>query len=235
MKFKKTALATLIAGGLLSSGMAMADSAFTGNLGLTSNYIWRGFTQTNDQAAISGGLDYALPADLYIGAWTSNVTWGGDGTELDTYAGWAPTFGDVGLDIGVVNYAYPQYGKASNNSDTSFYEAYVGASWMGLSGKVSYSPNADMALDRTEDNPTVYVEAAYDLELPSKTSLSFHVGNYSAKNAFFADYDTGKLEKSSTDYSVSLSKDDFVFAVSNTTLKGDTPRFAVSYSKSFDL
>ena len=56
----------------LVSASILAGSIST-NFTATSNYIWRGVTQTNEQAAIQGGADYTINKNFYAGAWTSNV------------------------------------------------------------------------------------------------------------------------------------------------------------------
>ena len=56
---------------------AMASTANAGewsaNASMTSNYIWRGLTQTENEAAVQGGIDYAADNGFYIGTWASNV------------------------------------------------------------------------------------------------------------------------------------------------------------------
>ena len=79
---KKTTL--VLAMGLMISGAA--NAAVEANIGATSNYVWRGVTQTNDDAAISGGVDYSDESGVYVGAWASDVKWV-DGYEFDVYFG----------------------------------------------------------------------------------------------------------------------------------------------------
>src|SRR5476651_498722 len=47
----------------------------TGNVGLFSQYIFRGLTQTNEKPALQGGFDYAHSSGFYAGTWASNITW----------------------------------------------------------------------------------------------------------------------------------------------------------------
>ena len=87
--FRKTALSVAVIAAVLASGQSMA--AMEANIGVANNYIWRGVTQTQDQASISGGLDYSGESGFYLGTWTSNVDFGEDATstgyELDFYGG----------------------------------------------------------------------------------------------------------------------------------------------------
>src|SRR3979411_2439243 len=77
--------------------------AFTANVGLFSQYIFRGLTQTNNRPAVQGGFDYAYnfgPASVYVGSWNSNISWLTDGgqyssssLESDLYGGFKGNFG----------------------------------------------------------------------------------------------------------------------------------------------
>jgi hypothetical protein len=63
--------------GSMSTAMAQDGGpwSFSANIGAVSNYIWRGVTQTGDQAAIQGGLDVAHESGFYAGTWASNIDW----------------------------------------------------------------------------------------------------------------------------------------------------------------
>lgn len=91
----------------------------SGNLAITSNYIWRGQTQTGNEEAIQGGLDLAHESGLYIGTWASNIS---GGSEFDYYGGYTTELAGIGLDLGVIAYRYPQ------SSSSNFEETYLGVS-----------------------------------------------------------------------------------------------------------
>ena len=98
----------LLAGALLASTSVVATVAqagTTGNIGATSNYIWRGVTQSNDQAAVSGGVDWDHDSGAYAGGWTSSL--GGGQYELDVYGGYAFDTGAFSHDVGGIFYLYP--------------------------------------------------------------------------------------------------------------------------------
>jgi hypothetical protein len=71
------AAGTLAAASLVSMSTAMAQDpwSFSANIGAVSNYMWRGVTQTGDQAAIQGGLDVSHESGFYAGTWASNIDW----------------------------------------------------------------------------------------------------------------------------------------------------------------
>jgi uncharacterized protein (TIGR02001 family) len=78
----------------------------------TTNYIFRGTTQTDDDPALQGYVE-ASYGIVYAGAWASNVNFGEDETdniEVDLYAGIRPEFGDLSLDVGYVRYLYDDTG-----------------------------------------------------------------------------------------------------------------------------
>jgi len=118
-------------------------ASVSANVSFTSDYIWRGMTQS-DGPAIQGGFDYASDGGFYAGIWGSNVNFNdGAGSELDYYFGYGFDMGGVGVDIGYIAYDYPD-----NDSDLNFEEIYVGLS-MGDLGLL-YASGVDGAPDYME-------------------------------------------------------------------------------------
>jgi uncharacterized protein (TIGR02001 family) len=104
----------------------------TGNVSITSDYAFRGISQTLEKPAVQGGLDASGPFGLYLGVWGSSVNFGEDITsgpraqvELDLYGGVATSVAGFGLDAGLLYYAYP---GASDARGYDFWEAYTGLS-----------------------------------------------------------------------------------------------------------
>src|SRR3954463_3838966 len=86
--FRKTVIAGLLATLAPATGLAGEGEAapaptpehnFTGNVGLFSQYIFRGLTQTDRNPAVQGGFDYAHKSGFYAGTWASNISWLRDG------------------------------------------------------------------------------------------------------------------------------------------------------------
>ena len=108
-------------------------SPFSTNVSLTTNYLYRGISQTGAKPAIQGGFDYANASGLYIGAWGSSISWLSDlpatagtagannaGLELDTYAGYKGAAGAVSYDVGFLRYNYPgDYAPGAAKADTN--------------------------------------------------------------------------------------------------------------------
>ena len=96
---------TTVAAGLALGLSAVAQAEIIGTISVTSNYVSRGVTQTNNQAAVQGGLEYKDPDGLYAGVWGSNIT---DGTEIDLKIGFQDSMKGFDYDINLVRYEYPQ-------------------------------------------------------------------------------------------------------------------------------
>ncbi len=119
------------------------------NVALTSDYIFRGASQTEEGPAIQGGFDVTYKM-FYAGVWASNLDFGSDGNgndvaniEIDVYAGLTHKFGAVEADLGVIYYAYP--GAEDAGAELDYVEIKFGLSGdltdkIGLSGTLYYSP-----------------------------------------------------------------------------------------------
>ena len=203
---------TLIATALMAASTATV-AEISGNVGLVSDYIFRGVSQTDNQIAIQGGFDYAHDSGLYIGTWASNVdsSFFDNGRdpqiELDLYAGYSGEFQSFGYDVGFIRYEYP----SADSVDTNEWYAkgsYSTGDYGDLSVAVNYSPKLQFILS---NQSAWYYKAGYDVTLPwYEIGLSAHVG-YSTGDAFDMDAidalsgDSG-LGDSYTDWSIGLSK-----------------------------
>lgn len=163
IKLKHIALASSIAGiGFVSSSAIAADSphTLTANVGLYSQYVFRGLAQTNEEAALQGGFDYSHASGFYLGVWGSNVSWlkenatssagvvsgsynTGGSLELDFYGGYKGSIGDFGYDVGLLQYYYPG-SQTGTNIDANTLEAYVAGSWKWFSVKYSHAISNDV-------------------------------------------------------------------------------------------
>ena len=123
---KTITLITLFVGALAFITNAYAVSA---NLGVSSEYYWRGASQGNG-VSVSGGFDYEGDG-FYAGVWTANLGASG-GVETDYYIGTEVE----GFDIGYIVYEYSQ---ASGDFD----EFYIGYSIAGFD--LFYAQNADIS------------------------------------------------------------------------------------------
>jgi uncharacterized protein (TIGR02001 family) len=89
---------------------ALADGSFSGAVALTSDYRFRGISNSDRNPALQPTITWTHDSGIYLGAWASNIDFNDadDSTiELDLYGGYATTAGDFGLDFGIVYYGYP--------------------------------------------------------------------------------------------------------------------------------
>ncbi|MBX3430037.1 MAG: TorF family putative porin [Hyphomonadaceae bacterium] len=142
-----------------TAGVASAEGVVTANVGLTSDYVFRGISLADNGPALQGGLDYVADA-WYAGVWGSNVS---EGLELDLYAGFTPTTGPIDWDLGVIGYFYP--GADDDAAEFDYYELKVGASHdftdqFTAGAAVYYSPDN---FGDTGDATYWEVNASYDI------------------------------------------------------------------------
>jgi uncharacterized protein (TIGR02001 family) len=101
--FAAACLALLAGVGFCSQAKAQD---VTGNVALTSDYVFRGVSQTSENPAISAGVD-ATFGSFYAGGWASNVDFGDDtDAEVDVYGGWRSELSGWTVDLGGVAYLY---------------------------------------------------------------------------------------------------------------------------------
>jgi uncharacterized protein (TIGR02001 family) len=181
----------------------------TANVGVFSEYRFRGIAQTAFRPAIQGGFDYSHSSGFYVGNWNSNVDSSAgfpDGNiEMDLYGGYKAAFGDFGLDVGGIFYYYPgsSVSGGKNNGDTvTNKELYLGASWKFISAKVYYSVDDYFSM-RGFDNTgaatskstrgTMYGDLSANFDLGDGWGINGHVGYLDVKNQANADYTDWKL------------------------------------------
>lgn len=86
-----------------SAGIASAEGTVSANISLTSDYVFRGVSLSDNGPAIQGGFDYVADA-WYAGVWGSSLS---EDMEIDVYAGITPSTGPIDWDLGVIGYFYP--------------------------------------------------------------------------------------------------------------------------------
>ena len=175
MKFLKLALVAAAAS-VAMSGAAMAEELkLSYNVGVASDYIFRGISNTNTKGQIFGGVD-ATYGIGYAGVWTSNVDFGtaNPDQEIDVYAGVKPTVGPVNLDLGVIYYGYS---KDKNGAPGSYSYVEVKAAASTAVGPATvgvatyYSPEFP-----GEGGEALYYELNGSAPIGEKLTLSGAVG-----------------------------------------------------------
>lgn len=112
----KKLIGVAIAAGATMIGAGAAHAEVTANVSLTTDYVFRGVSLSDNGPAIQGGADWSNE-QFYVGTWGSSLS---DGMELDLYAGFTPTTGPVTWDLGVIGYFYP--GADDDGAEFDYYE-----------------------------------------------------------------------------------------------------------------
>lgn len=169
-KVKVLALSAAVAS-VLVAGSAVAE--VTANLGVASNYLWRGTSLSNEGAAVSGGVDYSHESGIYVGVWQSSEGFT-NSSETDVYAGFSGEAGDISYDVGFIKYMYPQ-----DATDPDFDEVYFSVGYKFASFFYANSSDLEtdyMTLTLEHDRYSfVYGDYAFDLD-PTSDYSHFDLG-----------------------------------------------------------
>ena len=205
------------------------DIAVTSNVGITSDYRFRGISQNDRKVSFQGGFDVAFKQGFYLGTWGSNVsqwTATNGSVEVDLYGGYKTEIGGVALDIGAINYNYP-----GNTSYSTTSEAYVGLGYGPATFKTSYvlSKNYFASTGGNDASGTAYFDLSLAQEIAPKLTAVAHAGYTAYKDKQYVNYSTtGKF--SYADYNVGLTYDlnGFVFGAKYywNSLKAGTKDYA---------
>ena len=184
---------------LLLSGVAASATAsdwkLSGNVALTSNYVFRGFTQTTEDPAIQGGFDLNHTSGFFAGVWASNVDetiGGGANIELDGYLGWTGDLTGDGLELTLqaLYYGYPGH-NAGTDFETTEVSAYLAKDF----GAAAVNAGVNYSDDYFGGDEVVYWDL--NLDIPAgPVTVGLHAGATEYDNAAGDDY---------TDYGISFS------------------------------
>lgn len=197
MMSKKTLVACAAA---CVSALPMASHAeLTANVGLSSDYRYRGISQSRLKPALQGGADYTQ-GGLYVGVWASTIKWikdfGGDANlEIDVYGGLKGAISkDLSYDVGVLTYQYP-----SNKLDPSTNTTEVYGALSFGPGTLKYSHALTDAFGALDSENSFYLDLSATFDVQGFAVVP-HVG-YQRINGPFADGATY------TDYALTVSKE----------------------------
>lgn len=171
------------------------DSGFNWNAAATSEYMFRGLSQTDDQPALQAGAGYSWSNGLYVGAWASNVDFG-DSTdaEVDGFIGWNGDLGETtNLDVQLIRYEYVGQPSA------------VDYAYNELVGKLTFNEQYTVTLGYTNDylnsdTDSLYTAVGGSWELGHDYNLTAGVG-YTTVD------DDISSENGYLDYSVGVNRD----------------------------
>jgi uncharacterized protein (TIGR02001 family) len=176
---------------------ASAENAYTANVTLASDYVFRGISQSQERGAIQGGFDAVLSNGIYGGVWASNVNFDtgarGTSTEVDYYGGYSGSIGctSCSYKLGFIYYRY------EGDTKYDYIEAAGSLTFGGLTVGLNYSPEylGDGTTDAVGDEVDFYYPYVnYTYALPWDLSLALH-GAYNKMG------EEGVFEAGQDDYS----------------------------------
>jgi uncharacterized protein (TIGR02001 family) len=164
---------------------AASGPAISASLTGSTNYEWRGVTQSDNHAAVFAAVNLGYNG-FYAGAGTENVDFAGVDQEYDLWGGYAlPLSRGLTLDVGFVRYGYVD---APANIDT----LEVKGALTGSAGKLSVTGAAYHTRNYfgTHQSAT-FLTATAKYAATDKISLSGSFGHQNVKSRF--NYNTWNL------------------------------------------
>ncbi|MBK6925697.1 MAG: hypothetical protein IPH14_10600 [Thermomonas sp.] len=202
-------------------GIADAQAGTTGNVSLTSDYVFRGVSQSNSDPALQGGVEFSAESGAYIGAWGSSISWLAalsttaaplsSSLELDVYGGYRGTFSDaVSYDVGALYYWYPgDFPAGFNSADTL--EVYAGIT-VAASEKISlgakYSVSTTDLFGYVDSGGSGYLDLTANLAVAEGWTIGAHAGRQwiAGNDAFeYTDWKLGVTRAFDNGFSVGLA------------------------------
>jgi uncharacterized protein (TIGR02001 family) len=158
----KSGVLGLVALGALAVPANAEGPSLSANVALTSDYVFRGISQTAQNPAIQGGFDLSYGI-FWAGVWASNLDFGGGpfgqdiaNLEIDYYAGISPVWKGITFTVGGLMYTYPGACDAKcGTGDLDYFElktglAYTFAEKLTLSVNNYWSPDYSGGLDEAD-------------------------------------------------------------------------------------
>jgi uncharacterized protein (TIGR02001 family) len=226
-------ITTLAVGACLASALPLsaARAATSGTLALTSDYLFRGLSQTNQEPALQGGIEYAHDGGFYAGAWGSNISWLSDlssaaapissSVELDVYAGWRwPAGESLKLDAGVYSYYYP------GDYPHGFVRPYTTEIYFGLvlgPAALKYYHAVSNLFGFAESDGSGYLDLSLNHEFSPGWVFNAHAGRQRVKGTSVASY---------TDWKIGLTRN-FAAGWSLTAAFADTNAARAAYTNPY--
>ncbi len=216
MKLSKST--TLILAALAVSTAAFAqtkapepDYTLSYNIGVATDYRYRGISQTSRKPALQGGVDFVAKNGVYLGAWASTISWiknasnptvASGPVELDLYGGYkADITKDVSYDIGGLYYWYVNNTNTKNGgANANTFELYGALTAGPVTAKYSRSMTNlfGAATATTNSKGSGYLDISASFDVGSGWAVAPHIGFQRVANFSAVNY---------TDYSLGVTKD----------------------------
>ena len=212
------ALASLGAASTVRAQAAKPDNEVSLNAAVTTDYRYRGISQSRLKPALQGGADYVNnPSGLYAGTWVSTIKWvkdaGGDGDiEWDLYGGKKGELAPgVSYDVGGLYYFYPSNALATSANTFELY-GQVGYG----PGYIKYSHASTNLFGTSNSKNSGYLDVGANLDIGTGLLLNLHVGHQRVKNNSALSY---------TDYKIGVTKDFGICTVALAAIYADTKAY----------
>jgi uncharacterized protein (TIGR02001 family) len=188
----RSAFLTLV---LMPSLAGAADGTWSAMVGATTDYIYRGVSQTYDSGALQLGASYQGSGGWFAGTWASNVDqypFGANEVELDLYTGIRRP---LGPDFsGAVVYTRYQYVDDPRPVHYAYDEVAVSASYLDVATvTLSYQPDRTLYSDLgfARRRPSFACELAGRWPLRAGFALQASAGYYDLQHLFGVSYLAG--------------------------------------------
>ena len=214
----------------LATGLAHADdpkpdNEVSFNAALTSDYRYRGISQSRLDPALQGGADYTNnPTGLYAGTWLSTIKWikdagGDDNIEWDIYGGKRGNItSDITYDVGGLVYFYPSNGLPVNANTFELYgQLGYGPAY------IKYSHSLTNLFGTADSKGSGYLDVGANVDVGNGFTVNLHAGHQNVRH-------NGRY--SYTDYKLGVTKDFGVCTLALAYFKADTSAYVSPAGKS---
>lgn len=217
-QLKPLLLSMAVAGAAtMSIAPATTHAEVSYSAAVSNMYLWRGQQISEDSGVVSGSIDYAHESGLYAGVWTSSEGAAGS-TETDLYGGYAPTFGDVSLNIGYAAYFYPEAGTSSSfdTDEGSLISEYI----LGASYK-DFSATAFINTEGSDADNYMYLSLDYGMG-----DFGFHYGMTTSDDSAdeYTDINVSYAATDALSFTLSTASGNAIDA------QDQKPKFQITYS-----
>jgi uncharacterized protein (TIGR02001 family) len=212
------ALASLGTASTVRAEDAKPDNEVSFNAAVTTDYRYRGISQSRLKPALQGGADYVNnPTGFYAGTWLSTIKWikdaGGDGNvEWDIYGGKKGEIAPgISYDVGGLYYFYPSNALATSANTFELY-GQVGYG----PGYIKYSHSTTNLFGTPDSKNSGYLDVGANVEIGTGLLLNLHAGHQNVNNNGAFSY---------TDYKVGVTKDFGICSVALAAIYADTKAY----------
>jgi uncharacterized protein (TIGR02001 family) len=197
---------------------AKPDNEISYNAAVTTDYRYRGISQSRLKPALQGGVDYVNnPSGFYAGTWLSTIHWlkdsGGDGNvEWDIYGGKRGEIAPgVSYDVGGLYYLYPSNGLPTSANTFELY-GQVGYG----PGYIKYSHSLTNLFGFSDSKQSGYLDGTVNFPIATDLTLNLHIGHQRVAHNSASSY---------TDYKVGVTKDFGICSVALAAVYADTKAY----------